>query len=263
MTLTPRILIDRLHALWPDLNAEKTVDRVIAGPSDQEVRGIAVCWMPYRKTLREAAERGANLVIAHEPTFYDHWEFRGEPGPEAMQPQIEAKRKEIEELGLTVIRCHDVWDAIQVPDRWAEYLQLGPVVGGDRYARVLQVEPQTAEQIARRIAHRTAESGQSTVGFYGDPARTVNRVAVGTGCYSDPLVLRALGADLVVAVDDILRSWIAGTWAEDEGFPIVVVNHGVSENCTKRHLADLVQSWYPELPVFWIPQGCSYREVRA
>ena len=78
-----------LNGLFGELK-EETVDRVICGDPDAEVKGIVVAWMPYWKTLEEARGLGANVLVVHEPTFYDHWDLDGKL---ADLPESDAKKK--------------------------------------------------------------------------------------------------------------------------------------------------------------------------
>lgn len=264
--MTALELCSKLNALWPELDMTRTVDRVIAGDPNQDVNGVAVCWMPYSSTLREAASLGVNTIVAHEPTFFDHWELK----KEVQHPRFEVAKAEkeqlIAELGLTIIRCHDVWDAIPVvgmPFAWGEFLGLNRLLKSERYLNVYRVERQTALEFAKYFASRTRVAGQSCVEFYGDPDRVIESVGIGTGCCSEATRLYDLGADLAVSVDDIARAWIIGEYCQDTGNPMIVVNHGVSEDCGMNSLRDQVQQFLPNVPVYRIAQGASYREVIA
>jgi len=109
---------------WVDWNA--TCDGFKAGDPQSEVVGIAVAWQSTLPMLRLAAVKGCNLFITHEPTFYVHLDdsetvFRHD--------YASAKRRFIEESGLTIYRCHDVWDVfpdIGILDSWAP-CRSGPV----------------------------------------------------------------------------------------------------------------------------------------
>lgn len=91
----------------------------------------------------------------------------------------------------------------------------------------------------------------------------VTTVGLGTGRYSDALSLFDLGADLAISVDDVARCWIVGEYCDDTGNPLVVVNHGVSEDCAMESLVTAISGLVPEgVEVVRIPQGASYREVR-
>lgn len=264
--MTAQQISEALHALWPHCDPSKTVDRVIAGDPQREAKGVAVCWMPYSSTLREAAERGANIVVAHEPTFFDHFELRNQPGHPRMERAKDQKLRLIDELGITILRCHDVWDAIPevgTPFMWGPYLGLQKLVASQRYLHVYEIPETTALAFTQAIATRTAKAGQSTLEFYGDPDRVITKVGIGTGCCSEAMALYDLGADLAVSVDDIARAWIVGEYCNDSGDPLIVVNHGVSEDCAMESLKDAVQNMIPGIPVFRIVQGASYREVHA
>ncbi len=262
--MTAQQLSDSLHALWPHCDPEKTVDKVIAGDPGQKINGVAVCWMPYSSTLREAASLGVNTVVAHEPTFYDHWELK----KEVSHPRLELAKREkaalIDELGLTVIRCHDVWDAVQeigVPFEWGRFLGLSELIKSEQYLNLYRIERQSALTFAKYFASCTSKAGQATVEFYGDPDRMIETVGIGTGCCSEAMRLYDLGADLAVSVDDIARAWIIGEFCHDTGSPMIVVNHGVSEDCAMASLRDKIQELLPHLPIHRIEQGCSYHEI--
>ena len=105
--MTAQQLSDSLHSLWPHCDPEKTVDKVIAGDPGLEINGVAVCWMPYSSTLREAAAFGVNTVVAHEPTFYDHWELQKVVSHHRYEEAKLEKAALIKDLGLTVIRDED------------------------------------------------------------------------------------------------------------------------------------------------------------
>lgn len=251
-----------LNGLFGELK-EETVDRVIYGDPGAEVKGIAVAWMPYRETLERAVTLGANVLVVHEPTFYDHWDLDGKM---TNLPEVEGKKRFIEEQGLTVIRCHDVWDAlpdIGIPFAWGNFLGLGDPAGGERYYNVYRVEPQPAGQFTKYLAGKTSSLGQPTVGFYGDPQREIRTVGLGTGCISNPFKIYELGADLAISVDDVVRAWVAGEWCRDTGNPLIVVNHCVSEEPGMVTLAAHLAETFPEIEVTHIPQQCTFRSIGA
>jgi hypothetical protein len=68
----------------------ETVDTFKAGNPDTLVTGIAVTMMATLDVLQRAAEKRQNLIITHEPTFYNHLDI-----PEDMEqndPVWTAKR---------------------------------------------------------------------------------------------------------------------------------------------------------------------------
>jgi hypothetical protein len=73
-----------------------TVDTFKTGDSTARVTGIAVTMMATLDVLKRAAEKGDNLVITHEPTFYSHRDTTGALESEGDQV-LAAKRKFIDE----------------------------------------------------------------------------------------------------------------------------------------------------------------------
>ena len=251
----------QLLGLVADLNKEKTVDRVIVGDPEAEVEGIAVAWMPYRETIEEARALGANVLVVHEPTFFDHWDLDGKM---TEIPETAAKKALIDESGMTIIRCHDVWDAmpeIGIPFAWGDFLEMGDPVKSVRFYNVYEVPTQTAMAFARKVAEKTAPLGQAVTWFYGDSEREIRTVGLGTGCISNPFTLYELGADLAISVDDVVRAWVAGEWCRDTGNPLVVVNHCVSEEPGMMSLTSHLKKMFPDIEVTYIKQGCTYTSV--
>src|ERR1700722_4684037 len=70
--LTARDVIARIQAHVGVPWQQETVDTFKAGNPDAEVKGVAVTMMATLDVLERAATAGQNLVITHEPTFYNH-----------------------------------------------------------------------------------------------------------------------------------------------------------------------------------------------
>ena len=83
------------------LTAKDTCDTFKAGNPYVELSRVALCFIATPELLREASEWGAELVITHEPTYYDHWD-------NMPSYNIAKKKKElIDSLGITLVRYHD------------------------------------------------------------------------------------------------------------------------------------------------------------
>ena len=235
-----------------------TVDRITAGDPRRVIKKLAVCWLPFRSAILKAKKMGANVIVTHEPVFFDHWDLDGKFKND---PETAAKKKRIEELGMTIIRCHDVWDRmpeIGITSAWANFLGLFNLIGSTGFSRAYAVKEQSAASLAKWFAAKVRKLGQKTVPFYGDPKRRVRTVGIGTGCTS-PFEILSLGVDAVITVDDVIRSWTEGSHAESTGTPLLAVNHGVSEEPGMVTLAAFLKRKFPAIPVVHVKQGCSYR----
>ena len=92
----------------------ETVDTFKAGDPDTRVTGVAVTMMATLDVLQRAVKAGRNLVITHEPTFYDHQDPT-EPLEQARDTVFAAKMAFIRDHHLVVWRFHDHWHRRQ-PD---------------------------------------------------------------------------------------------------------------------------------------------------
>ena len=249
-----------LNGGWVDYN--DTVDTWKAGDPHVEVTGIAVGWMSYAWALEAAARLGCNLFITHEPTFFHHTD--ADPALLA-RPEAQAKRAKIDALGLTILRCHDLWDQlpeIGIPDSWGRALGLGQPIGGEGFFRVYDGLGQTAAEIASATARRLRDLGQPGVQLIGPPDQVVRRIVVGTGAETPYYkMLTEYRADLVICTDDGLHYWRDGAHAIDNGHSLLVFHHHVSEEEGLKSLARHLTEQVPGVPVHHIPQTCMYRLV--
>ncbi len=256
---------------------EPSVDKIIIGDPATLVRKIGTAWMPYWKTCRQAVSDGVNILIVHEPTFYAHRDLEAAEWKQIDNPSVgqqkylalrDEKARWIREKGLVIIRCHDVWD--KFPDIGIPYafgLALGfskdDIIRRETYYNVYQTEPVPAIEMARTVASRLNTAGQPGVAFYGDENHTVRSVGVGTGCICDPMDFMQLEPDLYIAIDDSISTWIQTTYSEDTGKPLVVVNHGTTEEFGMQLLSQHLAAAFQDHEVIHYKQGCTYRWITA
>lgn len=256
---------------------EPSVDKIITGDPGTVISKIGTAWMPYWTTLKEAKAKGVNTLVVHEPTFYTHrdleetrWDYLAAPAPakEAYMEQVAAKNQWILENGMVVIRCHDVLDKLSgygIPFAFGRALgfQDSDIVRSRTYYNVYRVEPRPAIEVARMIASRLSGAGQPGVAFYGNEAYPVKTVGLGTGCICDPIQFMDLEMDLAIAIDDSVSTWIQTTFARDTGRPLVVVNHGTSEEAGMKELSNHLGHVLGDLEVLHFQQGCTYSWVEG
>jgi putative NIF3 family GTP cyclohydrolase 1 type 2 len=246
-----------LNKGWIDL--DQTVDTFKSGGPDVEVTGIAVGWMSYSWALKKALDMGMNMFITHEPTYFDH----RDNNPSMFEIKAVAdKRRFIEDSGIVILRCHDLWDRypdIGITDGWAKLLGFSDPVYRDAYFRVYDVSGRTAGDVARQVAWKVFPIGQEAVQLIGGESTRVNRVAIGYGA-GTPFrrFITEFKADLAVCSDDGFSFWRDGGLAIDLGIPVIIVNHPVTEENGIKLLAEHLKEHFPQIPVAHIPQKCMY-----
>jgi len=256
---------------------EPSVDRIVIGDPETVVNHIGTAWLPDWDTCRLAVRDGVNLLVVHEPTFYTHWDldeksgdfYAASPaGKEAYRKAVDAKKKWILEKTLVIIRCHDVLDKVDgfgIPHAFGEFLgfRKADIIRSRPYYNVYRIEPRPAVEVARAIAGKLADFRQPGVAFYGDKKRLVDSVGVGTGCYCDPIEFMDLAPRLFIAIDDVIRTWTQTVYAKDTGHPLVVINHGTSEEAGVRLLAEHLRKAYADRTVIHYAGGCTYDWITA
>jgi putative NIF3 family GTP cyclohydrolase 1 type 2 len=256
---------------------EPSVDRIIIGDPETKIRKAGTAWTPYFKTLKDAVNKGINVLIVHEPTFYMHWDLdkKGEnyfntpsPAKDQYTEALETKKKWIESNGLVIIRSHDVPDIIKnfgIPFGLGQKLGFKneDIIRSKDFYNIYRLKKDKAANIARKIAFSLKSFHQPGVAFYGDPDRPVSTVGLGTGCICDPQEYAEMNPDLCIGIDDTIRTWIQTTYAEDTGKPLVVINHGTSEEMGMRLLNEYLSKNIPLIEFIHLGQGCSYSWITA
>jgi putative NIF3 family GTP cyclohydrolase 1 type 2 len=253
----------------------RTVDRFIIGDPSTVIRKIGTCWMSNWETCRKAVESGVNVLITHEPTFYTHWDLDEKAGDYYSSPaytkqlyldQVEKKKKWINANKLVIIRNHDTLDALKdkgIPFALGNFLGFSnkDIINSRTYYNVYKTDKQTASAFAKKVASKLAELGQPGVAFYGDKDRMISSVGVGTGCICDPMEFADLKPDLFIAIDDVVRTWTQTAYAADTGDPLIVINHGTSEEMGMRSLNEIIKGQFPGIEIVHFNQGCTYKWI--
>ena len=233
-----------------------TVDTFKAGNPDSPVTGIAVTMMATLDVLQRAAAKGQNLVITHEPTFYNHLDK-----PEGMGPNDAvwtAKRTFIEKHGLVVWRFHDHWH-LRKPDG----ILVGVVrtLGWEKYQnpanQYLFTMPETTlEKLATEVANRLDTPVLRVV---GNPQMKATKVALSPGSAGFERETRALASDNVeVLLVGETREWETVEYAADAvsaGMPkaLIVIGHVPSEQPGMEECARWLKTFVKEVPIEFVP----------
>ena len=230
----------------------ETVDTFKAGDPATEIRGVATTGMATFDLLQRAAAAGRNLVITHEPTFYNHLD---QTAGLDTDPIYQAKQRFIREHQMVVFRFHD----------HAHLLRPDPLVAGSARMlglagkasptepRVYVVARTTLGALVRDMADRLTGRALRVA---GDPNMPVTRIALGPG-YGVP----ALTADVDVAIGgETPESGGNAEYALDAaalGRPkaVVLLGHMMSEDWGMREVASWLQTFFPDVSIEWIPAG--------
>ena len=241
----------------PWVKANNTVDTVKCGDPERPVKKAGVAWFPSIWDIRAAIRAGCDLLIVHEPTFWEHsaaeqrWRDRG--------PGI-AKSKALTESGLVILRAHDTWDnwpEIGIRDSWAKYLGFTKRLregSSLRWTAVYEIPVTTLRGFAQQVADRIRPLGEDSVQVIGDAETKVSHPAVGVGCAVPDQEMVEFGADVLVMCYDGASYWASRERLHEMGVSIVTVEHGTSEMPGLMSLRDHLGRQFPAVEFIWIAE---------
>ena len=246
------IRIQRRYAAAPPAD---TVDTLKGGDPATPVTGIATTFLDTMDVLREAVRRGDNLIITHEPTFYNH---RDETDFFTDDPVYKEKRAFIEQHHLVVYRLHDQIHADPAGDHilagvyqalgWEKY----PRASGPEGEFFVTIPPTTLEQLARSLQ---VKLHIETMRVAGDPKLAVTHVALAPGAagmHGHVLALRRPDVDLVIAGE--ASEWetveyVRDAVAQGRRKGLILLGHQVSEEPGMEQCATELRALFPGLRV--------------
>lgn len=254
--MTIQQVIDRIIADIPGGVLKETVDTVKTGDPNQPVTGVVSTFMATAQVIQQAGNRGANLIITHEPTFYNHLDAVGHWQGDRV---YEAKRRLLDENGIVVWRFHDYWHRHEPDGILAGVLD---ELEWNRFADPERpnvcIVPETELQKVINMLKSTFEIPQVRV--VGDPGMACSRIAFLPGAVGGPRQLSFLSEneDVEVLVCGEVNEWETTEYVRDAslvGRPLalVVLGHASSEEPGMRWLVNWLKPRIPGIPVTHIP----------
>lgn len=241
-------------------------DTLKCGSPETELHRVAVAMIATPEVIRKAAAWGAELLIVHEPTFYDHFDRKMEG-----DPVTEAKERLLRETGIAIWRFHDHPHAkrmdmiheggakcLGLPGEWVEDEQLRHAV------RFRLAAPLTARELA---AHVGQTFHCAHVRICGAPDVPCTRLSFCLGaCGMTWPELKSPDTEIVLTGETC--EWQLGEYARDAGElgfhkALLILGHMYSEQPGMRLLADMMQEHFKELEVrcFDCGETWSYAET--
>ena len=104
--MTIQQVIDLILAKIPGAPFSETVDTIKSGDGQQDVKGIVTTMFTTIDVIKKAASLGANFIIAHEPTFYNH---RDDTSWLDNSEVFRFKNELLKKHSIVVWRFHDYW----------------------------------------------------------------------------------------------------------------------------------------------------------
>ena len=255
--LTAAEAIRRFQQHYSAAVPPNTVDTIKAGDPSTPVTGIAVTFLDAMEVLREASRRGLNLVITHEPTFYNHLD---DTAFFTDDPVYREKLAFIQQHHMVVFRLHDQMHSLS-PDPVA--LGLVEALGWQNYMDAgdpwrLTIPRTTLLELSRDLEKKLNVHSMRVV---GDPSLPITRVATLPGAAGTQKQVLALRSDEVeVLLVGEVPEWETVEYVRDASAQgrhkaLIMLGHAASEEPGMKKAAEDLRALFPNVPVALIPAG--------
>lgn len=257
MDKTVQEVIDTIISAIPGAPFPETVDTLKTGSPGQAVTGIAVTFMATCEVIEQTIQLGANLIVTHEPTFYNHLD---ETGWLDGDPVYTAKRRLLEQHHIAVWRFHDYLHSLQ-PD--PTIIGLLKTLGWLEHADPAQhyfchLPPRRLGDLVDEIKSKL---GLAAIRFVGEPAAECARVGIMVGACGGRMHIQGLGHPIVdVLLCGELNEWETSEYVRDalhlgQSKAVVVLGHAASEEAGMREVIPWLQAHLPQVKIDFIPAG--------
>jgi len=235
----------------------QTVDTVKQGDTGRLLKGITTTFLATCEVIRRSAAIGHNLIISHEPIFYNHLD---ETDWLQDDPVYAGKKKLIEDTGVVVWRCHDVVHAMR-PDP----IQVGMrnKLGWEKYAdpalpNLYHVPKTTLSGLADEMKKTFGIRALRSV---GDPDMPCEKVAFSIGAPGGRYQIRLLkqtDADALVCGE--IHEWETSEYIRDarqqgKSKGLLLIGHANSEEAGMETFSGMMAGVLPGIPLVHIPAG--------
>ena len=237
-----------------------TVDVIKEGSPDTKVRGIVTTMFATMDVLRQAVAKNCNLIIAHEPLYYNH---RDETKQFKNDQVFLEKQRYIRDNKLVIWRFHDYIHSMH-PDGvslgmltklgWKQYAVNGTL---DQFRLPETTLRNLAEELKKIFPKYT---------FYivGDPEMKLKNVRLAPGAPGSNYHIELLekeNVDVLVAGES--PQWETYEYARDatsqgKKKAVIFLGHIASEEAGMDYCAEWLRGFIKDIPVSFIESGPSY-----
>jgi putative NIF3 family GTP cyclohydrolase 1 type 2 len=255
MPLTIQQAIDTIISSVPGAPFPDTVDMVKVGDSTQEISGIVVTFLATCDVIEQAAQLGANLIITHEPTFYNH---RDETAWLGNHPVYVAKRQLIEQSKMVIWRFHDYLHSLP-PD--STFMGLLKELNWEANRSPEQpflcsIAPVTLLELGRWA---TKQLGLQAVRVVGDLASQCERIALLPGFPPAEFQMGSLGvAGADVLITGEIHEWEVSEYVRDathfgHNKGLIVIGHAASEEPGMKWVIPWLEERLQGVAIHFVP----------
>ncbi len=237
-----------------------TVDVIKEGSPNTQITGIVTCMFATMEVLKKAVEKNCNLIITHEPLYYNHLDS----SEQFVKDEVYlAKKKYINDNKLVIWRFHDYIHRIQ-PDGIITGMveKLGWANNQESTNPYAFFFPQiTLMDLLKDMKKTFPENGFHVVGNADMEVSNVMYVPGASGTMAQISQLRKNDVDVVIAGE--VPQWETYEYVRDavsqgKNKAIVFIGHINSEESGMKFCADWLGGFITDIPIHFVACGSSY-----
>jgi putative NIF3 family GTP cyclohydrolase 1 type 2 len=258
-TYTVKQIMDLFIKDVPGGPLTTTVDTLKSGSPDIVVTSIVTTMFATISVIRKAIDLGANFIIAHEPTFYNHTDDTS-----WLQNDDVYKYKAdlLKQHNIAVWRNHDYIHRL-VPDgvtmgvlaqlEWQKYAD-------KNIPNIITLPSSTLKDL---VGHAKEKLNIEKVRYIGDPAQICTRVLFMPGSAGGQRQIQAIGKvkpDVVMCGE--ISEWETAEYVRDarakgDNISLVVLGHIASEEPGSEFMLNWLKEKVPAIKATHVPCGNS------
>jgi putative NIF3 family GTP cyclohydrolase 1 type 2 len=253
--ITIKEAIDLIIKSIPVSPFTETVDTVKAGNVNQVLKGIVTTSFATIGIIEKAAVAGANFIIAHEPTFYNH---QDETDWLKQDDVYQYKRALIDKHGIVIWRFHDYWHSDKPDGVLAGVLDK---LGWQKFAdpqqqHVLHIPGATFGNLVEEIKHKLEIPSVKSIGKATDKCGRILMMPGAAGGRAHINGIESVKPDLLICGE--LQEWETSEYIRDaraigNNISLMVLGHAVSEEPGMSWLVPWLQPKLPGVKITHIP----------
>ncbi len=258
-TYTVKQIMDLFIKEVPGGALSSTVDTLKAGSPDTQVTGIVTTMFATIDVIRKAIKLGANFIIAHEPTFYNHTDDTSWMQNDDV---YQYKADLLKQHNIAVWRNHDYIHRMK-PDgvtkgvldqlEWQQY--------ADQDVPNILTMPSTT--LRELVTHVKTKLHTGTLRYIGDMEETVRRVLFMPGAAGGQRQIEAIGKvkPNVVFCGEI-QEWETAEYVRDarakgDNLSLIILGHIASEEPGSEFMLNWLKEKAPGIKATHVPSGNS------
>ena len=242
-------IIERFIKDVPSGVLKQTVDTLKAGTVDMEVIGIVTSMFATVEVIKKTIAAGANFIIVHEPTFYNH-----EDATDWLKndPVYQYKSELLKQNNIAVWRCHDYIHRL-VPDavtmgvlsqlNWTKYAD-------KKTPNLLTIPPM---QLKELIGYLKTKLGIEQVRYIGDTNQNCSRILLQPGAVGKNTHISGLNyfkPDVLICGE--ISEWETAEYIRDarakgDNVSLIVLGHIASEEAGSVFMLDWLKEKFPSI----------------